>query len=409
MIYYKYNIEKLQVSYDRGVTWEDVVGDDTRRVGRLIRTYTSLDACNDEDCDLEKYEYTFEEKPFPASLCGPLPEGIADTINWISGAICQTSWRWAVPTIYNSYVDQTTKVLIGHSICGDGYCPSFAYFTGVSIDGREIVSTTSYGLTACYTVTKFMPWCEGKTTWRTITAQKYVRDTCHSEWVIDGEPEDWGIGERWHLVECTYYRDVYQHQILVPDDEGDLSWEDEGEPIIIQYQQSLPSGVELIDGIPLSGNVYSPQWYNASSFYMELKIDQDQVSVGGYMYKIIPRDTYLNLDGMMGAVDSNNYKTYLRPCHFDRTGGNYTKYSSLFCDIYTANGAFVDGSGGYGTIAGRLFEAYESKYKEYLVNKNITTSRENIYFPARKLVNGSYHYGYVGRGDTTPTFSDLTH
>ena len=56
MIYKKVKFVKKQVSYDRGVTWRDTEPLEYCEP-IVLGVYPTLAACEDTDCDLEKYEY----------------------------------------------------------------------------------------------------------------------------------------------------------------------------------------------------------------------------------------------------------------------------------------------------------------------------------------------------------------
>lgn len=262
----RYAIEKKQVSTDRGVTWEDVTPSETRE-GALVGTYRTLIECEDGACDLEKTEYTVIDGFLPTELCGDtfrvLPSGIAKMVSWTSGAICCNSWQSASPHTTDRY-----GTVISHSIgrprcIQDGsttYCPSFEYST-TYVNGRELDNlcfkvqpayqwVCPETLCACFQITEFMPWVEGKTSWKLIQEQHYVREHCSEPWETDGEPKIVGIAERWKFVDETFEQERWVHQVAKTfDDNGNVvEWQSDS---TFDYRQmtetELDQSIELLD------------------------------------------------------------------------------------------------------------------------------------------------------------------
>lgn len=262
----RFAIQKKQVSTDRGVTWVDVTPSETRE-GTLVGTYRTLIECEDAACDLEKTEYTVIDGFLPAELCGDtfrvLPSGIAKTVTWTSGAICCSSWQQANPHTTDRYGTVRSHT-IGTPVCRqDGsttVCPSFKYST-TDVNGRELDNLCfdvegHYGwecpdtLCACFQITEFMPWAEGKTSWKLIQAQHYVREHCSEPWETDGEPYIVGIAERWSFVDETFQEERWVHQVAKTfDDNGNVAeWQSDS---TFDYRQmtetELDPSIELLD------------------------------------------------------------------------------------------------------------------------------------------------------------------
>ena len=305
MSFSRYAIEKKQVSTDRGVTWEDATPYETRQ-GSLVGTFRTLIECEDADCDLEKTEYTVIDGTLPNEICGDmisiLPSGIANMVSWTSGAICCNTWQSATPktTDRNGLVMEHS---IGSPRCvqdSPSYCPSFNYsYTYVA--GREMSNFCFnvrgvYGwscpetLCACFTIDSFMPWAEGKTSWKLIQEQHYVREHCSEPWEADGEPKIVGIAERWKFVDETFESERWIHQIAKTfDDNGNVvTWESEGNVIYRQMTDVvLDPNIEILDYVINDGVIC---WASSKSDMLfgnklNIQIARDtSYSLSGYLF-----------------------------------------------------------------------------------------------------------------------------
>lgn len=258
----RYAIEKKQVSTDRGVTWVDVTPEETQR-GSLVGIYRTLTECENAACDLEKTEYTVIDGFLPAELCGNtfrmLPSGIAKLVTWTSGAICCSSWQSASPHTTDRY-GTVRSHSIGKPVCNQSSCPSFSYST-TDVNGMELDNlcfnveqhagwVCPETLCACFQITEFMPWAEGKTSWKLVQAQHYVREHCSEPWETDGEPYIVGIAERWVFVDETFQEERWVHQVAKKfDDNGNVAvWLSDA---TFDYRQmteaELDPSVELLD------------------------------------------------------------------------------------------------------------------------------------------------------------------
>lgn len=306
MSFSRYAIEKKQVSTDRGVTWEDATPYETRQ-GSLVGTFRTLIECEDAACDLEKTEYTIIDGTLPNEICGDmisiLPSGIANMVSWTSGAICCNTWQSATPktTDRNGLVMEHS---IGSPRCvqdSPSYCPSFNYsYTHVA--GREMSNFCFnvrgvYGwscpetLCACFTIDSFMPWAEGKTSWKLIQSQHYVREHCSEAWVEDGEPTIVGIAERWKFVDETFESERWIHQIAKTfDDNGNVvTWESEGNVIYRQMTDVvLDPNIEILDYVINDGVLK----YNGGiadskgNTVLGIALDENRTNFGGNIYNM---------------------------------------------------------------------------------------------------------------------------
>ena len=266
MSFSRYAIEKKQISQDRGVTWQDVDPSETRQ-GTLVDVYRTLSECEDAACDLEKTEYTVIDAALPNEICGDMigtiPSGIVNAVTWTSGAICCAEWQSASPYgIDRNNVRHDYSIGSPHCIhdFNTTYCPSFNYTSSV-IDGMEMTNFCFQvgqhkdwicpdTLCACFTIDSFMPWCEGKETWKLIQAKHYTREHCSEGWVEDGEPYICGIAERWKYVDESFERERWVHQVAKTfDDNGNVvTWESEGNLIYRKMTDAvLDPNVEILD------------------------------------------------------------------------------------------------------------------------------------------------------------------
>lgn len=303
MSFSRYAIEKKQVSHDRGVTWEDVTPFETRE-GALVGTYRTLIECEDAACDLEKTEYTVIDGTLPSEICGDtfrvLPSGIAKMVSWTSGAICCAQWQSAKPksTDRNGVV---TEQIIGAPSCTNSYCPSFHY--GYSAIGGSEMTNFCFNvhgrkdwvcpetLCACFQITEFMPWAEGKTSWKLIQEQHYVREHCSEPWETDGEPSIVGIGERWKFVDETFQEERWVHQVAKTfDDDGNVvEWQSDS---TFDYRQmtktELDPSIELLDYVINDGvlkyNGRPSGGANDTTSTIGVALDENRTNFGGNLF-----------------------------------------------------------------------------------------------------------------------------
>lgn len=306
----KYEINKKQISLDRGVTWVDVEPSETER-GKYIGTYRTLLQCQNGGCDLEKYEYSIVDGDFPTEFCGDvistLPSGIAKTIQWTAGAVCCTEWQTATPYFITAY-GLRRDVTIGHPLCNnDRVCPSYEYYKMGTLNGSEIHNDcfTPYPNCAgetcsCFQVTEFMPWAESKQSWKLIVKQHYIREYCSSEWELDGETEVVGIAERWILFNEDFYNEKWVHQVAKTlDDNGNVSeWESQGNLITRTMTEAmLDDDIEILeyvvnDGVLSYGSKYSSinEDNVDGTVIMNLSLDSGSSEFGGTVYHLYNYD-----------------------------------------------------------------------------------------------------------------------
>lgn len=338
MSFSRYAIEKKQVSHDRGVTWEDVTPFETRE-GALVGTYRTLIECEDAACDLEKTEYTVIDGFLPTELCGDtfrvLPSGIAKRVSWTSGAICCAEWQSARPNTTDRY-----GTVISHSIGAQrcvqgGYCPSFDY-SMTYVNGREMDNfcfdvrgrkdwVCPETLCACFQISEFMPWAEGKTSWKLIQSQHYVREHCSEPWEADGEPNIVGIAERWVFVDETFQQERWVHQVAKTfDDNGNVAeWQSDS---TFDYRQmtetELDPSIELLDYVINDGVIC---WAGTSGvfpteMYIQIARNESYNSSGQAVYY---KGYTSGTDGF--SVGTNSADTaYISGMHLWGAGYNYS-------------------------------------------------------------------------------------
>lgn len=400
----KYNIEKKQVSIDRGVTWQDVTPYETR-YGKQVGAYDTFLGCEDSDCDLEEYRCEVIDGELPTEICGEfvLPEGIAKKVKFTSGAICDVTWRACELPAFDYILGEETSVGIGSRICVNGYCPGFNY-REATINGMSMTGCClSEYVCVCYQITELMPWAKGKETWKLIRKTHYVREHCTDEWSIEGEPEIVGFGERWKFIDDDFYSETWQHQIATGfDKNGNVTeWTDSGSTDGTYYDSNLPAGVEIISGINADGEMYC----NNSVFIEDMSIQ-------------------------LKTNSANPSGTVIHSQYF--FSGDIAGRSIAVSDESSTSGEIViiitptseyeyfrhRGIGGYGCLFGKFYRHYigGGKYTTSIVNKlnGITSGkirkwleRESIQdmngtlFPYRIDVgDGQYEYGYIRRDGT---------
>ena len=418
MSFSRYAIEKKQVSTDRGVTWEDVTPYETRQ-GGLIGTYRTLIECEDGDCDLEKTEYTVIDGALPDEICGDmisiLPSGIASSVTWTSGAICCNMWQSATPkaTDRNGVV---TEQIIGAPSCTGSYCPSWHYGSS-TIGGSEMTNFCFivYGyqgwscpatLCACFIINSFMPWAEGKTSWKLIHAQHYSREHCTEAWETDGEPTIVGIGERWIYVDETFERERWIHQIAKTFDENGnvLTWESEGNFIYRQMTDAvLDHNIEILDYVINDGvlkyNGRPSGRASDMSFTIGVALDENRTNFGGSVFYATDGDR--NMVRFYADTEDPYFHYDIPPsiCMSGLSGGkgysstegalsNTFKYFMMFdSSKYWQSASMFDG------LVGTLSAKITNKYGETLafpcrIHENL--GQENDYWNSSQI-------GYVFR------------
>ena len=292
MIYKKVKFVKKQISHNRGVTWED-----TEPLEYcdpiVVGVYPSLAACEDTDCDLEKYEYQLTEvrpEDLPkfcteTNFCNVdskpdecvtwhFPSGIIKhvlfsdytgrvTHGGYGGSIGRHNYTYEV---YNDGIMDMVTVDIGdyydyEAVHGDYTSGA----TGASIDGQEVIFHGNDGcycpadavwrcftMDYCVAIDEFMPWVGD--TIKVLYKTHYTREHCSEEWQFD---DDFGIqfisiGEKW---EKSYdYTSIswkwVQKVATSVDSAGTLTWVDGPEP---PYYEEIPhpngaTGIECTTG-----------------------------------------------------------------------------------------------------------------------------------------------------------------
>lgn len=343
----RFAIQKKQVSTDRGVTWVDVTPSETRE-GTLIGTYRTLIECEDAACDLEKTEYTVIDGFMPAELCGDtfrvLPSGIAKTVTWTSGAICCSSWQSATPHTTDRYGTVRSHT-IGTPVCrqeaSSTVCPSFKYST-TDVNGRELDNLCfdveghagwecPETLCACFQITEFMPWAEGKTSWKLIQAQHYAREHCSEPWETDGEPYIVGIAERWSFVDETFQEERWVHQVAKTfDDNGNVAeWQSDS---TFDYRQmtetELDPSIELLDYVINDGVIcWAGNGCPVAGGYMQIAKDTSYELNG---YAMVCRGYTEGSDAVAVATNSGG-TPYIKGIH-SWPGLNYADSSMTLTD-----------------------------------------------------------------------------
>lgn len=412
MSYSRYNIELKQVSTDRGVTWTDTT---ETRLGHLEGVTNTILECEDTDCELEEYRYSVVDGELPTEMCGEfvLPEGIAKKIKFTAGAICDSTWQWCTPHGTDYISGREVWIELGKRICGDGYCPSFHYYeptiNGLPLTGCCVTSyPNNWKTCTCLQITEFMPWAEGKETWKMIRKTHYVREHCSDEWIEEGEPEIVGIAERWKFVDDDFYTETWQHQVATGfDDNGNVTeWTDSGSTDVTYYNSNLPDGVQIINEINPNGQLYSTNSVFKESLSVQLKV-QNANSGGTVLHS--EYYYYGTSSGRSIAVSES-----------DSMYGEQTfiiKPSSEFG--YYSNAKFERGRVGanYGCLFGKMLIRRESnrefvsvynllngitagKIRQYDVYQS-AQDMNGTYFPYMiDAGNGQYEYGYILRDGT---------
>lgn len=290
MSFSRYSIEKKQVSTDRGVTWQDVTPSETR-YGQLMGVTRTLLECEDMACDHEKYEYYLVDGILPDEICAnmikTIPFGIVSSITFTDGAYCCSTWYDAGSTVINLFGDEISQAT-GKRMCSGGYCPGWAYSDNVSMYGFEMhlgsMEVCGIEINTCIRINSFMPWAEGKETWKLIYRQHYTREHCSDEWEADGEAESVAIGERWIRESEDFNNEYWRHQIASEFDESGnvVTWTNAELDTRQMTDYELPVGIELIDYIKNDGVACctTDRKVLPSQFYSDIAIDGSNTPSG---------------------------------------------------------------------------------------------------------------------------------
>ena len=261
MSFSRYSLEKKQISTDRGVTWQDVTPSETR-YGQLMAVTRTLLECEDMACDHEKYEYYLVDGILPDEICAnmikTIPFGIVSSITFTDGAYCCSTWSDAGSTVINLFGDEIRQAT-GIRRCSGNYCPGWGYYYDVGMYGFEMhlgsMEVCGLEINTCIRINSFMPWAEGKETWKLIYRQHYTREHCSDEWEADGEAESVAIGERWIRESEDFNNEYWRHQIASEFDESGnvVTWTNAELDTRQMTDYELPSEIELIDYIKNDG------------------------------------------------------------------------------------------------------------------------------------------------------------
>jgi hypothetical protein len=433
MSFSRYSIEKKQISNDRGVTWEDVTPAETR-YGELIAVTRTLAECEDIDCDLEKDEYYVADGILPDNICAnvidTIPYGIASSVTFTDGAYCCDTW-FTAGAAARTHWNNTEGVPIGQRVCGGGYCPTFAYYDDVDIHGWELhlghVSNTCVGaVSTCLRIEQFMPWAEGKSTWKMIYKQHYTREHCSDEWVADGAEEFIAIGERWIKESEDFNNEYWRHQIASSFDESGnvTTWTDAELATRQMSTYTLPQYLDILDYVKNDGVAWVSLTNTSipSPFIMDISLDGD-LAASGYTYATVYKwfgthnwanytAAYYNDDnpGYFINYTSNTRGSTEKALKLTNTFqkisyGGETSHRRLF--------AYVDSTNDYGTNEGEPSGfAYGMRHGKMYD----PTSEETIAFPYRIRENrgqqddyyNSSEIGYILRDGTKLVIRTLT-
>lgn len=296
MIYKKVKFVRKQVSYDRGVTWQDT--EPLEYCDPIVLgVYPSLEACEDTDCDLEKYVYELTEvslEDLPkfcteTNFCNVddkpdecvtwhFPSGIIKHVLFSDYTGRVTNGGYGTGYGYHDYyydvydegIMDMVSVDIGDYYDYEGHGGYISGETGASINGQEVIFHGSDGcycppdavwrcftMDYCVTIDEFMPWVGNtiKVLWKT----HYTREHCSEEWQFD---DDFGIqfvcfGEKWEKsYDYSSLSWKWQQKVASADSAGTITWTD-GEV----YYEEIPhpngaTGIEYTTGgaYPISVN-----------------------------------------------------------------------------------------------------------------------------------------------------------
>lgn len=327
MIYKKVKFVKKQVSYDRGVTWRDTEPLEYCEP-IVLGVYPSLAACEDTDCDLEKYEYQLTEvsiEDLPkycteTNFCNVdskpdecvthhFPSGIIKHVLFTdyTARVTQGGYGGSYGRHYYSYdvysdaYMDMVNVKIGQYYDYEGHGDYISGDTGASINGQEVIFHGTDGcycppdavwrcftMDYCITIDEFMPWVGDtiKVLWKT----HYTREHCSEEWQFD---DDFGIqfvdiGEKW---EKSYdYTSIswkwVQKVATSVDSAGTLTWVDGSEP---PYYEEIPhpsgaTGLQYTTGgaYPISVNFTQNYYGSVDSFAVKGSAEGTYSSYNSY-------------------------------------------------------------------------------------------------------------------------------
>lgn len=408
MSYSRFNIEKEQISTDRGITWTDV--GETRQ-GKLVAVTRTLLECEDKACELEEDRYAIVEGSMPTEICGGLvlPEGIAKNIRFTAGAVCIDTWQWCNPESTDYISGDIVQHTLGHRVCGGGTCSFFynsAFLNGMSVTGCCVNSYTC----TCYQITEFMPWVDTDRIWRLIEKRHYVREHCTDDWTEQGEPQIVGIAERWKWMGDDFYSETWQHQVATGiDGNGNVTgWSNSGSSDVTYYSTYLPEGVEIISGIDADGTMYCTDGVFKEDLSIQVKTNGQSHS--GTVLHSLYHYTNTNSGNSISVSENppqtvgqnvwpiNPTEEYKYFVNSKLSVGNVNaNYGCLFGMVYARGNA-----GGYVSHVYELLDGVTTglirKGYEYMSAQD----KMGTMFPYRLNHGGgqSYEYGYVLRNGT---------
>ena len=245
----KFYKEQKYISYDSGTTW---IPTSEYRKGAPIEGYSF-------DCALEKTIFVIEDAPKPFTYSGQsvscgaaytaatMPEGYAKSIQFIDGIyICSvesegsgcritrdkaSAWKF-------SSLNGTTSLNIGEAVfyssdaCTDGGCVEYNSYV---LDGDRVSSDCyccclTHKTCPAWVITEYMPWLEDRSHVKVIYIATYTRATIEDEWTLVSK-DFYGEGEKWIAVSETSTTKTFQHQVASVDENYNLVWTNEGNPI----------------------------------------------------------------------------------------------------------------------------------------------------------------------------------
>lgn len=322
--YKKIKIIKKQISYDRGVTWQDTEPLEYCEP-EVIDIYPSMEACMDADCDLEKYEYELIDtniEEFP-KLCTEtefidcchsgssvdhtvsyhFPSGIikhvtfSDYYGHVTPSVGFGALSWHDIT-YKAYDDVTMgmrAVDIGDYHDSKTYDAEYNYGitgdSGSSIDGREVIFEGSsdcycaadavwrcWVVDYCFTVDELMPWVGDSI--KIIWKKHYTREHCSDEWQFDEDfgVQFYGVAEQWiRTYDVSRMAWKWTQQVASVDSAGTITWTNGSEPPYYE-ELAVPSGSVGRDfndttyAYPVSVNVHASYYGQIKEFRLEFGV-----------------------------------------------------------------------------------------------------------------------------------------
>ena len=242
----KYRVVKKQISHDKGITWED-----TEPLEYcdpvLVDVYPSMAACEDTDCDLEKFEYDIVDGELPTEICygeqAP-PFGIVKRITFTDGLVAcgyntGALWTYSPPENISMIIQQLSIT------DRNGYI-SVDINGGIAYNNCAWNCCSCCDVCSCYRIDEFMPWVGN--TLKYVRKTRWTREHCSEEWVKDEAYGDelLNIAERW-VPEMDYANNTikwYHHMVTSVDSGGTQYWSQIGEPISYRFFD-LPQGATL--------------------------------------------------------------------------------------------------------------------------------------------------------------------